>query len=247
MSSVASHIVIVDDEQDVRAVLTDALRQIGYTVTAVSNSEEMQATTAVDLAVIDLRLHNEDGLQVARQLRARSDIPIMMLTGKGDETDRIIGLEVAADDYMMKPFNLREFTARVNALLRRSQNTALQRLPLESDETVYQFDDWTLFLSRRQLQHADGHEPDLTYGEFSLLEAFISSPQRVLTREHLMARTHGYDSDSMDRTIDVLVVRLRRKIEANPRIPRLIKTERGIGYCFDSPVTKRIQRANNAS
>ncbi|MGF1767234.1 response regulator transcription factor [Enterovibrio makurazakiensis] len=247
MSSVASHIVVVDDEQDVRAVLTDALRQIGYTVTSVSNSQEMQATTDVDLAVIDLRLHNEDGLQLARQLRASSDIPIMMLTGKGDETDRIIGLEVAADDYMMKPFNLREFTARVNALLRRSQNTSLQRLPIENNETVYQFADWTLFLSRRQLQHANGNQPCLTYGEFSLLEAFISSPQRVLTREHLMERTHGYDSDSMDRTIDVLVVRLRRKIEANPRIPCLIKTERGVGYCFDSPVTKRVQRANNAS
>ncbi|OEE62265.1 DNA-binding response regulator [Enterovibrio norvegicus FF-33] len=240
MNSRVSHIVVVDDEHDVRTVLTDALRQIGYTVTPVSTGDELYAADNVDLAVIDLRLNNEDGLQLARQLRENSDIPIMMLTGKGDETDRIIGLEVAADDYMMKPFNLREFTARINALLRRSQNAGTKRVSVETNETVYQFDDWTLYLSRRLLQHADGRTPDLTYGEFSLLEAFISSPQRVLTREHLMERTHGYDSDSLDRTIDVLVVRLRRKIESNPRIPRLIKTERGLGYCFDASVTKLV-------
>ncbi|WP_407333027.1 response regulator [Enterovibrio sp. 27052020O] len=244
MNSRVSHIVVVDDEHDVRAVLTDALRQIGYTVTPASTGKEMYEAGDVDLAVIDLRLNNEDGLQLARQLRASSDVPIMMLTGKGDETDRIIGLEVAADDYMMKPFNLREFTARINALLRRSQSGSATRLPVETNETVYQFGDWTLYLSRRLLQHANGHTPELTYGEFSLLEAFISSPQRVLTREHLMERTHGYDSDSLDRTIDVLVVRLRRKIESNPRIPTLIKTARGLGYCFDATVSKLVQQAH---
>lgn len=244
MSSQVSHIVVVDDEQEVRDVLADALIQVGYNVTKASNGNQLRAASDIDLAVIDLRLNNEDGLQLARQLRENSDIPIMMLTGKGDATDMIIGLEVAADDYMMKPFNLREFTARVNALLRRSKKSqAIESKPVISDETLYQFSDWTLNLSRRQLIHTNGHQADLTYGEFSLLEAFIFSPQRVLTREQLMEKTHGFDSDSMDRTIDVLVVRLRRKIEPNPRIPSLIKTERGLGYRFDCTV---VQVTNSA-
>ncbi|WP_281546126.1 response regulator transcription factor [Grimontia sp. SpTr1] len=244
MSSQVSHIVVVDDEQEVRDVLADALTQVGYNVTKASNGNQLRAASDIDLAVIDLRLNNEDGLQLARQLRESSDIPIMMLTGKGDATDLIIGLEVAADDYMMKPFNLREFTARVNALLRRSKKSqTLESKPVVSDETLYQFSDWTLNLSRRQLIHTNGHQADLTYGEFSLLEAFILSPQRVLTREQLMEKTHGFDSDSMDRTIDVLVVRLRRKIEPNPRVPSLIKTERGLGYRFDCSV---VQVTNSA-
>lgn len=245
MAQRVPHIVVVDDEQDVRDVLSDALCQLGYTVTRASNGIELQVASDVDLAVIDLRLNNEDGLQLARQLRESTDIPIMMLTGKGDETDRIIGLEVAADDYMMKPFNLREFTARINALLRRAQRNNINAEPVTAEEPFYRFADWTLNLSRRTLTREDGYAPELTYGEFSLLEAFLSAPQRVLSREQLMAKTHGYDSDSLDRTIDVLVVRLRRKIEANPRIPQLIKTERGVGYRFDCSVTKLFVSAES--
>lgn len=238
MARPVPHIVVVDDEKDVRDVLSDALCQLGYTVTRAENGVALMATTNIDLAVIDLRLNNEDGLHLARRLRESSNIPIMMLTGKGDETDRIIGLEVAADDYMMKPFNLREFTARINALLRRSQRTGITAEAVNSTEPFYRFADWTLNLSRRTLTREDGYSPELTYGEFSLLEAFLSAPQRVLTRDQLLEKTHGYDSDSLDRTIDVLVVRLRRKIEANPRIPQLIKTERGVGYRFDATVSK---------
>ncbi|KXF80662.1 winged helix-turn-helix domain-containing protein [Enterovibrio coralii] len=244
MNNHVSHIVVVDDEEDIRDVLADALQQLGHKVTKAGNSIELFAAEKPDLAVIDLRLNNEDGLTLAKSLREQSDIPIMMLTGKGDETDIIIGLEVAADDYMLKPFNLREFTARVNALLRRSNSNAAQPAPIASHETLYQFADWTLNLSQRTVVRADGSQPTLTHGEFSLLEALVTSPQRVLSREQLMEKTHGYGSDSQDRTIDVLVVRLRRKIEENPRIPRLIKTERGIGYRFNTSVTKHTKPAS---
>nr|WP_269808677.1 response regulator transcription factor [Enterovibrio nigricans] len=209
----------MDDEKDIRDVLADVLQQQGYRVTKAANGAELFAAGPSELAIIDLRLDNEDGLTLAKSLRAQSAIPIMMLTGKGDETDIIIGLEVAADDYMMKPFNLREFTARVNALLRRS-NTSFrsdtstgQISTVDCEETLYQFDDWTLNLSQRTVTHLNGSQPTLTHGEFSLLEVLVTSPRRVLSREHLMERTHGYGSDSQDRTIDVLIVRLRRKIE----------------------------------
>ncbi|MDD1780615.1 response regulator transcription factor [Enterovibrio sp. ZSDZ35] len=238
MDNHVSHIVVVDDEKDIRDVLADALQQQGYRVTKAANSSELFAAGPSDLAIIDLRLNNEDGLTLAKALRAQSAIPIMMLTGKGDETDIIIGLELAADDYMLKPFNLREFTARVNALLRRSNRLANNSEALSNNETLYRFDDWTLNLSQRTVTRSNGNQPTLTHGEFSLLEALVMSPQRVLSREQLMEKTHGYGSDSQDRTIDVLVVRLRRKIEDNPRVPKLIKTERGIGYRFNTSVTK---------
>lgn len=236
-----ARIVIVDDEASIRDVLSDALSQQGHDVVCAANGQEMAAVGAVDLAVIDLRLDNEDGLQLAREVRETSNIPIMMLTGKGDETDKIVGLEVAADDYMLKPFNLREFTARITALLRRSfapRALSAATEPVTTEETVYRFSSWTLNATRRQLTHEDGHQPVLTHGEFTLLEALVSAPHRVLSREQLIVQTHGYNCDSLDRTIDVLILRLRRKIEPNPRVPSLIKTERGIGYVFAHDVLR---------
>ncbi|WP_434362018.1 winged helix-turn-helix domain-containing protein [Parasalinivibrio latis] len=227
------HIVVVDDEEDIRDVLEDILVQQGYRVTSLSSSTGLQDCLPADIVVLDLRLNGEDGLQIARNLRHNSDMPIMMLTGKGDETDRIVGLEVAADDYMMKPFNLREFTARINALLRRRPQ---EKVKITPDEILYRFDSWELNTTRRELRGENNKPISLTYGEFSLLEALITAPRRVLSREQLMEKTHGYDSDSLDRTIDVLVLRLRRKIERNPKLPSLIKTERGIGYVLDCDV-----------
>ncbi len=227
------HIVVVDDEEDIRDVLEDILVQQGYRVTTLASSTGMMECMPADVVVLDLRLNGEDGLQIARNLRNSSDIPIMMLTGKGDETDRIVGLEVAADDYMMKPFNLREFTARINALLRRRPQ---EQVKVATDEICYRFEEWELNTTRRELRGQNNKPISLTYGEFSLLEALITAPRRVLSREQLMEKTHGYDSDSLDRTIDVLVLRLRRKLERNPKLPSLIKTERGIGYVLDCDV-----------
>ncbi|KJY66475.1 response regulator [Vibrio nigripulchritudo] len=232
-------IIVVDDDQDIRDVLDDALTQQGHNVVQAESSAQLFQALEVDTAdliLLDLRLKQEDGLQIAKSIREESAVPIMMLTGKGDETDRIIGLEVAADDYMMKPFNLRELIARVNALLRRSELTQPKPAEVVSDHTQYQFGPWTLNITTRQLHHESGKEVSLTYGEFSLLQAFVSSPNCVLSRDQLLDKTQGFASDSQDRTIDVLILRLRRKIETNPRLPNFIQTERGVGYVFNSKV-----------
>lgn len=238
----AHHLVIVDDEADVRDVLNDALTLEGYKVTALADGRDLLALVMaedVDLLILDLRLEHENGLRLAQQVRDQSPVPIMMLTGKGDETDRILGLEVAADDFLMKPFNLRELVARVRALLRRS--TQLSRTPRRMPDQQQQgllFDGWQLNLTQRTLNDPQGQRVELTYGEFNLLTVLLQSPNRVLSRELLLERTHGSQTESFDRTIDVLVLRLRRKIEVNPKTPRYIQTERGIGYRFNAAVTR---------
>ncbi len=246
MFKTSKHLVlIVDDEPEVREVLADSLQQAGYQTTAVATGEEMfKALSEQDysLLITDLRLQGEDGLTLAREVRENSAIPIMMLTGKGDETDRILGLEMAADDYLMKPFNLRELVARVNALIRRSTRlsgvTATEATPVEEPHYCLLFGDWRLDMTARELRHASGAPVDLTYGEFSLLEVLASAPRRVFSREELLERTRGDQSEVFDRTIDVQILRIRRKIEPNPKNPRYIRTERGIGYIFTSPVQK---------
>lgn len=239
---VAHHLVVVDDEADMRAVLDDALSLEGYRVTTLQDGRELIALMAsenIDLIILDLRLEHENGLRVAQEVRTQSPIPIMMLTGKGDETDRILGLEVAADDFLMKPFNLRELIARVRALLRRSTQLSVtpRRLP-EADQQGLLFDGWQLNLTQRSLTNPDGQAVTLTYGEFNLLTVLLQSPNRVLSRDVLLERTHGSETESFDRTIDVLVLRLRRKIEINPKTPRYIQTERGIGYRFNAAVSR---------
>lgn len=236
------HLAIVDDEVDILDVLEDALTLEGYRVSPLRRGRDLLDLLdrdTVDLIILDLRLEQENGLRVAQQVRERSPIPIMMLTGKGDETDRILGLEMAADDFLMKPFNLREVIARVRALLRRSTQLSVtpRTLSAESQEGLL-FDGWQLNLSRRQLFNPRGEIVELTCGEFNLLAVLAQSPNRVHSRDALLERTHGTATESFDRTIDVLILRLRRKLEENPKAPRYIKTERGMGYRFEASVSQ---------
>ncbi len=239
----SQRILVVDDEPAMRELLQTLLEDSGYAVTAVAGGEAMRQaleSQAFSLVILDLRLKGEDGLQLARELRQRSAIPIMMLTGKGDETDRILGLELAADDFLMKPFNNRELLARVRAMLRRTTQLSA---PVARKEDAYShervsFEGWVLDLTSRELLRPDGGPESLTFAEFGLLEALVRSPNRVFSREQLLASTRGIDTDVFDRTIDVLILRLRRKIEPNPKQPRFIRTERGVGYVFCASVVQ---------
>ncbi|CUB06431.1 response regulator [Marinomonas fungiae] len=237
-------LLIVDDEPDIRHLLCDALAQKGYQVLDAENGAHMWRcleVQPVDLVLMDLYLQEEDGLQLAREVRERfDDMPIMMLTGKGDETDRILGLELAADDYMMKPFNLRELTARIHALLRRSARQAPAQQPINTDHECLYFGKWTLDLTSRQLRDQQGEEVILTLGEFSLLETLATRPDRVLSREQIIDLSRGLETEVFDRTVDVLILRLRRKLEVNPKAPEFIKTQRGLGYLFQGPVAKSV-------
>lgn len=233
-------LLIVDDDDDIRQLLADALSQKGYQVLEAANGSRMWQCWQqgdIDLVIMDLYLRDEDGLQLAREIRDQSAIPIMMLTGKGDETDRILGLELAADDYMMKPFNLRELLARIHALLRRaSSQPPLQ--PLTQEHDCLLFGSWVLDLTSRQLRDVQGKEVSLTLGEFSLLEVLARHPDRVLSREQIIDMSRGLETEVFDRTVDVLILRLRRKLETNPKAPEFIKTQRGMGYLFQGPVHK---------
>jgi two-component system, OmpR family, response regulator len=240
---VTQRILVVDDEASMRELLQDLLEEVGYQISTASNGQEMRQALeqhAHSLVILDLRLRGEDGMELARQLRSHSGIPIMMLTGKGDETDRILGLELAADDFLMKPFNNRELLARVRALLRRTTQLSI---PVSRQQDSYShqrltFDGWVLDLTSRELFNPEGQAIALTYAEYGLLETLIRSPNRVFSRDQLLEATRGLNVDVFDRTIDVLTLRLRRKIEPNPRQPRYIRTERGIGYSFCAAVTQ---------
>ena len=191
----------------------------------------------IDLVVLDLMLPGEDGLALCRRLRARSSIPVIMLTAMGEDIDRIVGLEVGADDYLPKPFNPRELLARIKAVLRRAER-GLGGSPNVPD-LVYRFSGWTLDIASRQLLSPDNAEVALTTGEFELLRALVEHPQRVLSREQLLDLTRGVDAAPFDRSIDVQVSRIRRKIESDPDKPALIKTVRSVGYTFAVAVEAR--------
>ena len=234
-------ILVVDDEQAMRELLKDLFEDAGYEVSVAANGQSMKRALeekACALVILDLRLKGEDGLVLARELRQASSIPIMMLTGKGDETDRILGLELAADDYLMKPFNNRELLARVRAMLRRTTELSSPQIRKEDSYSHqrFSFDHWVLDLTSRELFGPDGSVEPLTYAEFGLLEVFVQSPNRALSRDQLLELSRGIESDVFDRTIDVLILRLRRKIEPNPKQPRYIRTERGLGYIFTAAV-----------
>lgn len=237
-------ILIVDDESDIRLLVSEVLEQAGYPCIAVSDGQAMYAAMekqTFSLLILDLRLQGEDGLMLARSVRETSNIPILMLTGKGSETDRIISLELAADDFLMKPFNIRELVARVNALQRRSFMTESNQINTSADcHECLLFGDWKLDLTARELCDLKGKMVSLTYGEFTLLESLAKKPKRVMSREQLLECLRGVETDVFDRTIDVLISRLRQKLEINPRSPRYIRTERGIGYCFSESVDKSI-------
>jgi two-component system OmpR family response regulator len=236
------HILVVDDDREIRTLLSKFLSKEGFRVTVAADGREMRkmlAEWAIDLVVLDLMLPGEDGLALCRSLRASSDIPVIMLTAKGDDVDRIVGLEMGADDYVPKPFHPRELVARIKAVLRRARVSpggfSGGRMP-DSDAKRFRFEGWQLDTARRELISADGVLVPLSSGEYGLLLAFVSQPQRVLSRDQLLDLARGRDAQTFDRAIDVQVSRLRRKIEADPRNPQLIKTVRGGGYLLAATV-----------
>ncbi len=232
------HILIVDDDAEIRKLLGDYLQKNGLKTTAVADGRAMwQALEAgrVDLIVLDLMLPGDDGLTLCRNLRARSEIPVIMLTARGDETDRIVGLEMGADDYLPKPFSPRELLARIKVILRRSRSLPDNLRP--EDARHLRFSDWLLDTAHRHLVSAAGVVTPLSGSEYRLLRIFLSHPNRVLNRDQLVDLTQGREADPLDRSIDVQVSRLRHRLGDDPRDPRLIKTVRGEGYVLSVPVT----------
>jgi two-component system OmpR family response regulator len=237
-STIKPHILAVDDDPSIRELVSEYLGENDLRVTAVATGNELDAILArdtIDLVVLDVRLHGEDGMQIAHRLREKSAIPILMLTGRVEEADRVMGLELGADDYLTKPFSPRELLARIRALLRRSKAQASVADAL-TKVRAYRFGSWELNIGLRKLKSADGGVVELTNGEFSLLTAFLSAPKRVLTREQLLDLSRLHNAEVYDRSIDVQILRLRRKIEADSAHPQFIRTERGAGYCFDAAV-----------
>jgi DNA-binding response OmpR family regulator len=232
------HVLAVDDDPSIRALLADYLGEHELRVTTVADSRAMDdvlARETIDLLVLDLRLKlgDEDGLAIARRLRegTQRSLPILMLTGRAEEADRVMGLELGADDYLTKPFSSRELLARIRALLRRVQAQATVADAM-SKVRGYRFAGWELNVGLRRLKSPDGRNVDLTNGEFSLLAAFLSAPQRALTRDQLLELSRLHNAEVYDRSIDVQILRLRRKIEADPAQPKFIVTQRGAGYVF---------------
>jgi len=236
----AEHILVVDDDARVRQMLIRYFEGEGYRVSAAADGPAMRdclAKAAVDIILLDLVLPGgEDGLALARDIRSRSNIPIIMLTGRDDVIDRIVGLEVGADDYIAKPFHLREVLARVRSVLRRHQAAAAKG----DNETTenFCFDGWQLNVGRRQLFSADGSDIALTTGEFDMLCVLVTHAGRVLSRELLMDLTRSRNLAAYDRTIDAQVARLRKKIERDPKNPTLIKSVRNVGYVFSAKPTQ---------
>ncbi|SMF21648.1 two-component system, OmpR family, phosphate regulon response regulator OmpR [Xaviernesmea oryzae] len=234
----AANILVVDDDPRIRQMLTRYFEGEGYAVSTACGGEEMRSQLKqkkIDIILLDLSLPGgQDGVDLARELRTQSDIPIMMLTGRDDVLDRIIGIEIGADDYIAKPFHLREVHARLKSILRRRQPVAPRHEG--SQEKIVRFEGWALDLLRRQLHSRDGREVELTTGEFDMLAAFVQHPGRVLTRDFLMDATRGRRLEAFDRTIDAQIVRLRRKIEADAKHPQLIKAVRGVGYIFTAKI-----------
>ena len=232
------HILVVDDDPQIRELLEEYLTENALRVSVVSSGQQMAkilADETIDLVVLDLRLAGEDGMAIARTLREQSAIPIVMLTGVRDEADRIMGLELGADDYLTKPFSPRELLARIRTVLRRTKGAALAQAR-QHEIRAYRFADFELNLRTRRLKRRDGRPIELTNGEFNLLAALLAAPQRILTRDQILEASRVYDNEVYDRSIDVQVLRLRRKIESDPSQPRFIVTERGVGYTFNSPV-----------
>lgn len=232
------HVLALDDDPSIRDLLATYLAQNEMRVTAVADGNGLSETLsreAIDLVVLDLRLPGEDGMQIMHRIRERSSIPILVLTGVAEEADRVMGLELGADDYLTKPFSPRELLARIRALLRRAkaQATVAERV---AEVRAWRFGDWELNVGLRKLRGPSGRLVDLTNGEFSLLAALLSAPQRILSRDQLLELSRLHNAEVYDRTIDVQILRLRRKIEDDPSRPRYIRTERGAGYVFDAEV-----------
>ena len=236
----AIHIAVVDDEADITLLLGNYLQGQGYRVTQLHSGRALMATMATDapaLVLLDLGLPGEDGFTIARQLREHWRCGLVIVTGRGDAVDKVVGLEVGADDYVTKPFDLRELLARIKAVLRRMTPADAPAAAPEVRRDRFRFATWELDVAARRLTDPSGREVTLTAGEFDLLSAFARHPGRVLSRDFLLEQTRGRDGAPFDRTIDVQIGRLRKKLEADPEDPQIIKSVRGAGYILVSPVT----------
>ena len=233
------HILIIDDDEEICALVSEFLEkhQIKSSVAySVKQAESILNITPIDLVILDLMMPGEDGLSYCRRLRAESKVPIIMLTAMGEETDRIIGLEMGADDYLPKPFNPRELLARIRAVMRRYENIVSLHRDMKNERIT--FDGWQFNPVRRELYNKQDILISLTSGELDLLQAFLENPQRVLNRDQLLDITRGRNAIPYDRSIDVQLSRLRHKIEQNPKQPVLIKTIRNSGYMFTAEVER---------
>ena len=234
------HLLIVDDDEDILSLLTNFFKKHSHTVTAAADGAAMFAALErhpIDLVILDVMLPREDGFSLCKKLRATSRVPVIMLTAVTDHTDRTVGLELGADDYVTKPFDQRELLARVKAVLRRTDETLAA--PARSDvRPIMRFGDWRLDVARRELRSTDDMLVLLSGGEFDLLLAFAEHPQRVLTRDQLLDLSHGPAHAAYDRSIDTLVSRLRHKLAADPSAPSVIRTVRNGGYVFEAKVTR---------
>ncbi len=231
------HILAVDDDPTMRELVADYLGQNELRVTTVADGHSMAEVLdreVVDLILLDLRLRTEDGMSLARRLRDESMIPIIMLTGRRDEADRVMGLELGADDYLTKPFSPRELLARIRTVLRRRHAEVRQGRP--EGVRAYRFDGWELKLNTRRLTAPDGGAVVLSRGEFSLLVVLLGAPHRILSRDQLLDLSRLHNDEVYNRSVDVQIMRLRRKIERDPAAPRYIRTERSVGYVFSVPV-----------
>jgi two-component system OmpR family response regulator len=240
MDASCSHVVLIDQDPAVCSLLSEYLGRNDFRVTALETTDAVLATIkseAVDILLIESRLRGEDGLGLTRTIREQSRLPIVMVSQRTDEADRVMALELGADDYVTKPFSPRELLARIRALLRRAR--AESPAPVR-DQTLraYRFAGWELNVKLHRLMSPQRARVRLSRGEFSLLSAFLSAPQRVLSRDQLLELSRLHSSEVYDRSIDVQILRLRRKIEVDPTRPELIATERGYGYVFTEPVQR---------
>jgi two-component system, OmpR family, response regulator len=242
MANANVHILVVDDEAEIRTLLRKCFEREGFHVAEAKDGAELRARIEqqpINLITLDLTLGGEDGLELAREVRARCNVPIIMITGKGDTIDRVVGLELGADDYITKPFQLREVVARVRAVLRRYGAAEHPAQPAAAAEHErYAFDHMVLDVTCRELSSGGGKLQELTTAEFNLLEIFVKRPHRVLSRDNIMDLLKGHEWSPVDRSIDALVGRLRKKVEPDPDHPRLVKTVRGIGYAFTADVKR---------
>ena len=236
----SAHILVVDDHHEIRDLLSKYLSRNGFRVSEADGGTQMRQvlkTAAIDLIVLDVMMPGEDGLTLCRHVRENEDIPVILLTALGEETDRIVGLEIGADDYVTKPFNPRELLARVKSVLRRSQSVPREQTKTDVSEKLC-FEGWSLHVAQRELESPEGVTVPLSAADYRLLMTFLQRPTMVLSRDQLLDLTSGRTAQLFDRSIDNQVSRLRKKVEENPKSPKLIKTVRGGGYVFTAKVEK---------
>jgi len=237
--SARPHLLLVDDEAAIREPLGQYLQRQGFRVSEAPNAAEARkilAGSAIELVVLDVMMPGEDGLSLCRSIREQGELPVILLTARTEETDRIVGLEMGADDYVLKPFSPRELVARIKTILRRAGGTGPREV--QSGASVYRFEGWTLRADDWTLTGEDGVAIPLSTADFRLLQAFVTHPRQVLSRDQLLDLTQGREAHAFDRSIDNQISRLRRKIEDDARAPNLIKTVWGGGYMFSADVTR---------